>query len=217
MLSSEIELIERVGIAYHQGCGAYETYLNATISASGSSTSMAMSTTASSSSASASSTQASSHSGSSTNIGPLVGGIVGGVVGIVIILAAAFLIYRHMQNKHEASTERNTRMSIFSGSEPATRWDPTQGMTPPPGSPPPAFNPYYMPGLPVGSSGGDHQSDMVEKQSQSQSPVTLPNQITRKSVLSTTQSYDTTMLSHLDRQNRSPSSYSNYGNTAEPM
>lgn len=217
---------------YHAGCSAYETYINNTAALSSMATmsgmdmtgtmAMSMPTSSSSSvSASASSTALASHSSSSNNTGALVGGVVGGVIGLAIILAGAFLIYRHMQNKHEVATENagTSRMSIFSGSDgPPRSWDPNAktmtATTPRPDSPSAGmgFNPYFMPpSLPPSSGTGG--TEMGEKQSHH---VTTPP-VTRNSVLSSgTQDYDTTMLSHLDRQSPPPG-FSTFAKSAEPM
>jgi len=137
---------------YHIGCGAYENYLNGTsLSSMGSSTTSSTTSASSSSSTSAAPTiPVQANSGSKSVSAGVVGGIVvGGLIGLGLIGAAVFLIYRHLQNKHQRildSSQRETILSVAHSDikppyNPSDNTSPVTGYTPPPPNPNPFPNP----------------------------------------------------------------------------
>ncbi|KAG8907584.1 hypothetical protein FRB99_003508 [Tulasnella sp. 403] len=153
---------------YHKGCGAYQAFLNATVSGSLTSTSTAPAT----SSSAATATAAASNSGSSSlSSGALAGIVVGGIIVVIVIGIVGFLIYRHMQNKHvertnAAGTGAGQYTSFYHPGSGMPREEPklyanqpvVPGFVPsdtlsvhrPPqtGSPPPPFNAYETGAVP---------------------------------------------------------------------
>ena len=72
--------------------------------------------------------------------GTIGGVVVGGLIGLALIVAAFFLVYRHMQNKHERIVEATQRTFLFSVPQNKVKYlyptspssPPASGYSPPP-------------------------------------------------------------------------------------